>query len=231
MPIEGKPRRKRLLESKTYRIIPSRFPPIGIFESLGNADDLEILFALESISNDRLRAQAGDLYLVPNEEWITGPGATVVMAAFTHIGHESRFSDGGFGIYYAALDEETAIRETVFNQERRLQETREPPIDIEMRCYIGGVTEMLDDIRSAAYEDLHNPSVKLWKKSQAFGATRREVGSNGLLYRSVRNSGGLCIAAFRPKAVTLPVQSHHYIYKWNGDGITQVNVVSDVISI
>ena len=55
---------------KTYRIIPSRFPPIGIFEDLVDADELETLFAIEALTNDRLRAEAGDLNLVPKDEWL-----------------------------------------------------------------------------------------------------------------------------------------------------------------
>ena len=226
-----KPRRRRLTESKTYRIIPSRFPTIDIFEDLCEPEELEILYALESLTNDRLRAEAGELYLLPKEEWVTGPGASVVMAAFTHVGLPSRFSDGSYGVYYAGLSEQTAIRETAFHQARRLKETNEPAIDIEMRCYIGDVVELLDDVRSSVYEELHNPDITTWPQAQAFAATRRAEQSQGLLYNSVRDSDGKCIAVFRPKALQIPSQGPHYIYHWNGSAIDHVRVVSDVISL
>jgi len=54
-------RRRDLSGRRQYRIIPSRFPPIEVFESLADADELEILYAIEGLSNDRLRAAAGDL--------------------------------------------------------------------------------------------------------------------------------------------------------------------------
>ena len=130
-------RRRDLTGRRQYRIIPSRFPPIEIFETLADPADLEILYAIEGLTNDRLRAAAGDLYRVPKEDWVTGPGATVVMAAFTHVGRPTRFSDGTHGVYYAALDEDTAVAETVFHTARFLRETAEPPIEVERRCYVG----------------------------------------------------------------------------------------------
>ena len=68
-----------------YRIIPSRFPPIDLFERIAPPEDWEALIALESLTNDRIRQEVGDISLVPVEERVSGPGASVVMAAFTHL--------------------------------------------------------------------------------------------------------------------------------------------------
>lgn len=38
-----------------YRIINSAFPPISVFEDTLDPADLDIAFALESLTNDRLR--------------------------------------------------------------------------------------------------------------------------------------------------------------------------------
>src|SRR5690606_31405237 len=121
------PRRRNIAGTTQYRIVPSIFPPVALFETLVAAEELEVLYAIESLTNDRLNAQAGNLYLVPKEEWVTGPGASVVMAAFTHIGRASRFSAGAYGVYYAGRDLDTAIAETVFHSERRLRDTDEEP--------------------------------------------------------------------------------------------------------
>lgn len=225
---ERAPPRRRLEGTRQYRIIPSRFPPIDLFERLVDPADLEVLYAIEALTNDRLRAQAGDLHRLPREEWVTGPGATVVMAAFTHIQSPSRFSDGSYGIYYAALDEDTAIAETVFHRERFLRETREAPIELEMRCYIGTIARPMEDIRGPRFAPLQDPSLDSWPAAQAFGRTRRDAGADGLLYRSARRAAGECIAAFRPRAVTRPRQGPHYRYVWNGHVIEHVLTVSRV---
>ena len=228
MPGAAKPRRRSLEGRDQYRIIPSRYPPVAVFETLVSADELDILYALEALTNDRLQAQAGDLYLLPKDEWVSGPGATVVMAAFTHIGRPSRFSDGSYGVYYAALDEATAIAETVFHSERRLRDTREPPIELEMRCYRGRVSAPLDDIRGERFAALRQPELETWADCQRFAAARRADGANGLLYSSARRAGGQCIAAFRPKAVSLPQSIRHLRYRWNGERISHVLGVEEL---
>jgi hypothetical protein len=222
------PRRRNLTGTSQYRIIPSRFPPVALFESLVSSDELEVLFAIESLTNDRLQAEAGNLYLLPKEEWTTGRGASVVMAAFTHIGRASRFSAGEYGVYYAALDIDTAVAETVFHTERRLRDTDEEAIELDMRCYEGTVAAPLEDVRGPRFAHLRNPDLGTWPVCQAFGAARREAGAFGLLYRSVRFNGGECIAAFRPHAVSLPIQRQHFRYCWNGERIDRVLTVSRI---
>src|SRR5579871_1398385 len=101
-----------LTNHKQYRIIPSIYPPINFFESLVDAHEMETLWDLENLTDDRLRQETGDIFLVPPEDRISGPGSSVIMAAFTHLSQDkpTRFTDGSFGIYYAALTEETAIK-------------------------------------------------------------------------------------------------------------------------
>ncbi len=221
-------RRRDLSGRRQYRIIPSRFPPIEIFETLADPADLEILYSIESLTNDRLRAAAGDLHRVPKEDWVTGPGATVVMAAFTHIGRPTRFSDGTHGVYYAAMDEDTAVAETVFHTARFLRQTAEPPIEVERRCYVGKVLQPLDDLRGPRFARLRDPDLATYPTCQAFAAERRSAGAWGLYYLSARHPGGECIAAFRTRTVSLPVQGRHFRYRWDGTRIDRVITVSDV---
>ena len=51
-----------------WRIVSSRFPPIQLFERVTDPADLEAVLALESLTNDRLRAEVGQLDLVPQED-------------------------------------------------------------------------------------------------------------------------------------------------------------------
>src|SRR5690349_11222276 len=93
-----------LLEDRIQiRIIPSVYPSINFFEDLVDASEMETLWEIESLTNERIRQEVGDLFLVPPEDRVSGPGSSVVMAAFTHIGKPSRFTDGSYGVYYASL--------------------------------------------------------------------------------------------------------------------------------
>ena len=221
------PRSVRVRWPKIFRIIPSKFPPINFFERLVAPSQMEAAWYLESLTNDRLRDEAGDITLVPKEERISGPGASVVMAAFTHIGNPSRFSDGTYGVDYAARTLETAVRETAFHRARFLAATKESPGDVDMRAYVGRVKQPLRDVRSAHFKNLHDPND--YTRSQSFGRARRDAGDFGLVYRSVRHEGGECIAAFQPSAVTAPVQGPALGYVWDGERISRVYEKSAVL--
>ncbi|GAA0856624.1 RES family NAD+ phosphorylase [Aliiglaciecola litoralis] len=213
---------------KLHRLVPSHFPPIDLFENVASPDELEIVFAIESITNDRLREDVGDLALVPEEERVSGPGSTPVMAAFTHISIPTRFTDGTeYGVYYGARDLNTAFAETIFHRDKFLAATNEPDTELTMRCYINKVALELHDVRGDEFESLYTDD---YVAPQEFAKEIRAQGSNGLLYRSVRDEGGECVAAFKPKAVTIPVQGGHYKYIWSGkkqriENILEINLI------
>ncbi len=204
-------------EWETYRIIPSHYPPIDLFERIYEPDEFELAFEIEGMTNSRLLDEAGDITLVQPGDRISGPGSSPVMASFTHIGFGSRFADQHFGVYYAASSLEAAIRETVFHKEREMAAANEDSIALTMRAYIGNVVLDMHDIRGPEFKDLHNPDADDYALSQKFAHRWRKKGSNGLLYNSVRHPGSECIAAFKPKAVSIPVQGPHLKYFWDGD--------------
>ena len=127
-----------------WRIMPSRFPPIDLFERVADPADLEAVIALESLTNDRLREEVGALQLVPQQDRISGPGTSSIMAAFTHLNPVgSRFSDGTFGVFYAAYTLDTAIAETCYHREQFLRATSEPPMELDMRVLLADLQQHL----------------------------------------------------------------------------------------
>ena len=205
-----------------HRLVPSHFPPVNLFEPVADPDELDIVYAIESLTNDRIKDEVGELRRVPEEDRISGPGSTPVMAAFTHLGVPSRFTDGAYGVYYGARDLRTAIAETLYHRERFLSATQEADTELTMRQYINCVALPLHDIRKNAV--VHAP--ESYVASQALGKALREEDSHGLLYRSVRDAGGECVAAFRPKTVTVPVQGGHFRYVWSGFQQRIISVLS-----
>lgn len=217
---------KRIRWTRAYRIVSSRFPPVGVFDRVCDPEELDALMGLEAMTNPRLRQEAGALSLVPPGRRISGPGSTPVMAAFTHLNPEgSRFSDGSYGVFYAAHEVATAIEETVYHREIFLAATAHPAIDLQMRCYRCGIHGRLADIRDG-WMPAHDPDH--YGASQQLGKRLREAGSNGIVYDSVRHEGGTCVAAFQPDIVDPCIQAGHYIYRWNGERISAVLEVSAV---
>ena len=181
---------------------------------------------IRPLTNPRLREEAGALKQVPKEHRISGPGSTPVMAAFTHLNPEgSRFSDGTWGVFYAAHSVATAVEETVYHRERFLAATAEPACDIEMRCYSTSVDSRLHDIRGG-WIAAHDPDS--YVASAALAHELRAAGSNGIVYDSARHRGGECLAAFQPDAVAPCTQAQHLVYRWDGRHIAQVLEVSEL---
>lgn len=203
-----------------YRVVSSEYPPINFFEKLVDPGLMDELFYIEGLTNDRLRDEAGDIRLVAVEDRVCGPGSSPLMAAFTHIGVANRFSDGSFGVYYASKSLKTAIEETKFHRARFLAYTAEDAGEIAMRVYVGEVVRPLHDVRGPEYDALHDPDD--WRPSQALGREMLAARSWGMVYRSVRDPEGECIAALRPPALTIPRQGPHLSYVWDGERIIAV---------
>ena len=136
---------------QAWRIIASRYPPILLFERLTPDPAVwEALIALEQLTNPRVRDEVGEIALVPPDQRVSGPGASYVMASFTHLNPKgSRFSDGSFGVYYAASELATAIAETIFHFAEFARDSGDPMRMEDMRVLVGAVAAEFEDIAAA----------------------------------------------------------------------------------
>lgn len=210
------PRSQPLDWNPTYRLVPSRFPSVSLFDRVSDPGDLEAVFAIQGLTNPRLRQEMGNISLVPVAERVSEIGTTAIMAAFCHLNNQgSRFSDGSFGVYYAGSSLSVAVAEVSYHRERFLAATAQPAIEVDMRSYIAHVTKPLHDLRPRSWRGMHDPDN--YAASQAMTRTLRAEQSWGVAYRSVREPGGQCVAVFRPKGIDLPVvQDVHVALCWDG---------------
>ncbi len=160
---------------------------------------------------------------MPPEDRVSGPGASIILAPFTHLNPEgSRFADAQHGALYVADTLETAIAETRHHREIFLRATAEPPTEVEMRCYLLDVSGRFHDLRGAGEPWAEVMSPVSYAASQALASTLRGAASNGICYDSVRRHGGQCLAVFRPRLASHVRQSRHLRYVWNGERISSV---------
>lgn len=204
-----------------FRLVASRFPPVSIFDRIAHPEDLDALFLVESMTNERLRDEAGDISLVPVQDRVVGPGSTPIMAAFTHLNPAGgRFTDGMFGAYYAGLDLATAVEETKYHRAQFLSATRQGPIEVDMRAYVARLDGQLHDVRTSAPPEIYHDSD--YSAGQALGRRLREMGSNGVIYASVRRPEGTCVAVYKPRCLSQCRQERHLTYRWDGARIISV---------
>ena len=204
--------------AKACRLIPSRYPSVGLFDRIAGPEDIDTLIELESWTNDRLSTELGILHVIPPDEWVVGrPMASVVMAAFCHPrAGGGRFSSPERGAWYAARTLETSLAETIHHRTRELAEVGHFETRVEMRLYHADFHDDFHDIRArrAEWAPLYDPDS--YAASQQFGRGLLEQGSPGVVYRSVRDARGECLACFRPARVLNVRVAGHYEYRWEG---------------
>lgn len=205
-----------------WRIIPDIYPPINLFEQVCNPQDLDLVLELEARTNPIIKDQVGNLSLVPKEDRISGPGTAYIMASFTLIGSDSRFSDGTYGVFYAAKDLHTAIAETKHHREIFLRNTNAKKIEIGMQVLkvkldadLHNIRGMRDQLNSVYLEDSYT-------ESQRFAKELKKNNSNGIVYESVRDKNGECVAVFKPKVLSECYKHQNLCYMWDGTQITDV---------
>lgn len=194
----------------TWRIIPSRFPPIQAFESVAAADDLDAIMALEGWTSDRLVRHR--LRRLPRAAWVFGrANASVIMAAFLHPAPGgARFSDAILGAWYAGLAEVTALKEAIHHLRRESVRAGLAEIVSQYRIYRARLAgEDYADIRGlvATAGELYRADD--YTAGQAFGARVRAAKRSGIVYASVRDPGGENVVCFHPPAVSAVVQGGH----------------------
>ena len=209
------------------RIIPSLYPVVGIFDEVVDPHDLEVVLELEAATNPRVLDAAGELSMVRTQDRIAGPGSTPIMAAFTHT-MPSRFSDGSYGVFYAAHDEATAIAETAYHRARFLRDAGLRSEIVQMRVYRARIDGSFDDVRPRSLRStIYDANSYAASQKYARALYVKDV-VDGIVYRSVRRHEGECVAVFRPRRVKSVKVLRHLEYRFENYELTAVLAVDDV---
>lgn len=194
----------------SFRLIPSQYPPIGLFDTVATTADLAAVMELAGWTNDRLVAQR--IARLPQSEWVYGrPNASVIMAAFLHVAPTGmRFNRAELGAWYAAANLATAAAEVGHHLRREAFARRLPESRRKYRAYVARIEGDHVDIRGDVVErrDILDPASHV--TSQAFGESVRASGLDGIVYGSVRLRGGVNVVSYRPSKIMDVIQADHF---------------------
>ncbi len=210
-----------------YRLIPSKYPPRSLFDDVANHEEFDVLFAIQELTNPRIRNELGNLNRVPIHERPYGiRGCNYALGPFVHLNPAgSRFSKGDFGVYYAAHDVQTAIAETRYHQQEYFSGVIGLKFDrLTMRCLRTQFNADLRDIRAEEFSQStwYNKAwydKKSYTASQQLGSLVKNNNDAGIVYSSVRLENKTCYALFSPSVITDVIQTAHYEYIWDGEKI------------
>lgn len=211
----------------THRLLPAKYG--SNYESVLTriADDdehLQHVFELDNATNARLEAEENlRPNITPRELVFHVPHYRIINAAFTHpnpLG--ARFSTPDRGAWYAAFELQTAKAEIVFHKSIEFAEVNWSEREVmQYDEYLADFTGSFHDLRpeaapageKARFNRYLDPAS--YVESQKLAVQLLEQGSLGIIYPSVRRSGGTCIACFRPSVVANVRKGNRFRMTWS----------------
>lgn len=202
---------KRVNWSSCYRLIPSRFPPVQLYELIAPQGDWEALKRIETLTNPRL--QAAQSVILPEDQgkidqnWLIAP--------FAYPDPEpSQFGDGTFGYSIVAESLHSALLTAIQRRETFLKRTSEAPTRVVMRVIKVPLKARLVDL---SHFNPGDPELLFQIKEH------RAAKSHGALVKGPRGKDDRLAIVLRPTAFVPPaVQAEHYCFLWNGERIHQL---------
>ncbi len=117
-----------------------------------------------------------------------------------------------------------------YHRARFLAATAQKAMEIDLRSYVGVVCQPLHDIRHKKWNALLNPDS--YEASKTFARELRSNQSWGIVYPSVRDDTGQCVAVFRPQGITVPVkEGAHIALRWDGKEIVGWYKKSNLVEV
>ena len=103
-----------------------------------------------------------------------------------------------------------------------MRATAQSRMELDMRVYVVDLDGDLRDLRGRkpAYPLVYHDDN--YAAGQYLAKTLRKDGSNGIAFDSLRQDGGECVAAFRPRLLSNGRQERHVCYLWDGQRIATV---------
>lgn len=203
-----------------HNLIPSRFPPVPVFERI--ADGRDDLFAqVESITNPRLREKQR-LTRGRRDDGRSDPRlVNWNHAPFAYPNPEgSRFFGSDHKVLELAADLQTALAISVARRAAFLSRTSEPPTAIEMRQLKRPVEGRFLDVSRADYPVTREQRLLL-------GQYVADADLDGLVFRPPERPTASAIIV-RPSArLGNPVQCDHFKFVWDGRKFTIVYSFGD----
>jgi hypothetical protein len=141
---------------------------------------------------------------------------------------QSRFSDGTFGVWYGALEEDTSVKEALYHAYRFAREDFAPekfPIIVERKMFLAELNAVKAvDIRGV------NPPEELVSNDYTFcqnlGMRAHKAGYSMYLSPSARHAKGTCTPVF--EAAVILKDSPLYFLKFSFIGPDEVRITRDV---
>ncbi len=222
---------RHITQDRTVRLVSSARLRDPVLLKLVAEDDLDALAEIEGATSSRLRTQEVGADHLDRRELVFGIShAHFINAAFAYWLPRSlnRFNGPGRGAWYAALTVGTCIAEVTFHVERELANVSDFNTVVEYAEMLASfVGDFVDVRRVAPRPDYLDPNpANGYPAGNRLADAVRAAGHYGIVYPSVRSSGGTCFVALVPHAVQSVAQGKVIRLSWKGTPGPEVEEVA-----
>lgn len=201
---------------EAFRLIPSRFPPVNVYEGLTANDRQNEIVAIENMTNPRLRSLGrlqptahGDAGADPRlQNWNLAPFAYGNPDGSTFFSEDQPCLE-------LAFERQTALAVSVAKRQSFMEATQEAPIGLDMRMLCTPVSGTFWDLRNIA-----DPPAGLDEEQRHRIGAKMPEGAQGILYRPVERPAGTCLAIVTGDVLQRSQQTVHFRYVWDGKRIS-----------
>lgn len=203
------------VDQSWHRLIPSRFPPIRVYDRIVANDQHESVTELEVLTSPRVRARqrligigAVDEASPQLQNWNHAP--------FTYLNPEgSTLFRPAIAVLELFDTLQTALAVSVVRRERFLRNTRVSKIGLDMRVLTTRIHGKFADFRG---HDLPDNKSERW----TIGDRLVEAKVDGVLFNCPERRGATCLAVLNGGVLERSVQADHFRFVWDGARILSV---------
>ena len=209
----------------TVRLVTSARLRAAVLADLVADDEIAALAEIEGATSQRLLAQDSSAYGIGRDDLVHGvPFASFINASFAYFkpGEPNRFNFDR-GTWYCALDVETCLSEVSWHMAEFLGRTGRYQAVVEYAELYASLAGEFYDMRGMEdHAALHPDPAVGYPEGNRIALAARTRGLNGIIYPSVREPGGICIAAILAHAVQSVAQGAMFRLVWSGTSIPVV---------
>lgn len=206
---------------RTIRLVSSTRLRAPVLEPLADkTEELDLLTELEGATSGRLISEHRGLGGVSPDELVHGvPHAKFINASFAYAKprEPNRFNPANRGAWYAAIARETCVAEVGYHLTKALSDAGDFNAVVDYTELLASMSGVFVDLRgSSGHRALDPDPVVGYPAGNGIAAWARAEGHNGIIYPSVRHSGGTCIVALWPNVVQSVTQGSIVKLTWSG---------------
>ncbi|MEM6463133.1 MAG: RES family NAD+ phosphorylase [Pseudomonadota bacterium] len=210
-----------ICQQATVRLVSTAYYKPPVLAPLADDDEeLAILVEVEGLTNRRLKAQTTGLQQLDARELAFNVwGQSFINAAFAYTrAGGNRFNDEARGAWYCAFEDLTAIAEVAYHRTRELAAIDVFEDEAVYQSLLAAFIGDFNDVRGLNDIPLYlgGTPETAYPQGQAFAQSLRNNGSLGIIYPSVRRSGGTCLVAFHPHLVQNVRPGARWRLVWDG---------------